>query len=82
MPDADTQTMFDVMDYLVWATMSGLKLKFELTDEDMSWINASVNSLVWHDHYAHEDTVSLPSYEFMQQLYEFSNVIEGADWQI
>ncbi len=28
MPDADTATMFDVQDYLVWATISNLNLKF------------------------------------------------------
>ena len=81
MPDADTDTMFDVQDYLVWAVMSGLDLKFDLTQEDMNWINASVNSYVWRDHLAHKDSVSLPSYEFIQQLYEFSNVIEGDDWR-
>jgi hypothetical protein len=53
MPDADTSTMFDVQDYLVWATISNLNLKFELTEEDMAWINASVNSYVWRDHLAH-----------------------------
>jgi hypothetical protein len=53
MPDADTATMFDVQDYLVWATISNLNLKFELTEEDMAWINASVNSYVWRDHLAH-----------------------------
>lgn len=53
MPDADTATMFDVQDYLVWATISNLNLKFELTEEDMDWINASVNSYVWRDHLAH-----------------------------
>ncbi len=31
MQDADTETMFDVQDYLEWAVMSGLNLKFELT---------------------------------------------------
>ena len=47
MPDADTETMFDVSNYLYWAHMSGLNLKFELTDDDLNMITASVNNGVW-----------------------------------
>jgi hypothetical protein len=31
MESADTDTMFDVQDYIYWAVMSGLNLKFVLT---------------------------------------------------
>jgi hypothetical protein len=79
MPDADTETMFDVMDYLEWAILSGLDLKFEITDDDYKWIHASVNSYVWRDHLAHEDLWILPSYEFFQQLNEYINVLFWGD---
>ena len=47
MTDASQDTMFDVMDYLYWANLSGLPLKFELTEDDLKWINASTSSYVW-----------------------------------
>jgi hypothetical protein len=49
MTDADSDTLFGVCDYLEWATLSGLDLKFELTDDDMKWIHASVARGVWRD---------------------------------
>jgi len=35
MPDADTDEMFSVADYLYWANLSGLDLRFELTEKDL-----------------------------------------------
>ena len=66
MPDADTETMFDVMDYLEWAVLSGLDLKFPLSQSDLSWVHASVNSYVWRDHLAYHELYSLPTNEFFQ----------------
>lgn len=82
MPDASTQEMFNVMDYLYWANMSGLDLKFELTDSDLNWINASVDSYVWRDHFAQRELWTLLSFEWLNQLDEFSNVIgKGANFE-
>ena len=39
MPDADTDTMLDVLDYVDWAHRSRLNLPFELTEEDLRYIN-------------------------------------------
>lgn len=47
MPDADTDTMFDVSNYLYWANLSELDLKFHLTPDDLNMIDASVNNGVW-----------------------------------
>jgi hypothetical protein len=80
MYDSDIDTMFDVMDYLYWANMSGIPLTFELTEEDLKWINASTNSYVWRDHLADEELWTLPSFEWMNQLNEFAEVVKGADW--
>jgi len=65
MPDADQNTMFDVMDYLYWAHLSNLSLKFDLTDDDLNWIYASTNSYVWRDHLADFELKTLPSYEWL-----------------
>jgi len=81
MPTASVSEMFSVMDYLYWAKLSNLDLKFDLTEDDMKWINASVNSYVWADHFSDKEMWTLLSYEFMQQLVEFTHVLEGADWK-
>lgn len=79
MPDADTATMFDVMDYLEWAIMSNLPLKFELSEDDVKWIHASVNNSIWRDHLAFSELNTLPAYEFFQQLSEFVDILNGDD---
>jgi hypothetical protein len=57
MEDADTETMFDVANYLYWANMSHLNLKFELTDWDLEWINASVQTGVWSKYNADHEQI-------------------------
>jgi hypothetical protein len=52
MQTASVDEMFSVMDYLYWAKLSNLDLTFELTEDDMKWINASVNTYVWADHFS------------------------------
>lgn len=73
--------MFSVMDYLYWAKLSNLELDFDLTEDDMKWINASVDSFLWADHWSDNEMWTLYSYEFMHQLVEFTYVLEGADWR-
>jgi hypothetical protein len=66
MPDADTDTMFDVSNYLYWANLSGLNLKFKLTADDINMITASVNTSIWNKYLASKEQVELPAYELMQ----------------
>lgn len=75
MLDADTQTMFDVSNYLMWAKMSGLNLIFNLSDDDLRYINATNNDDVWTDYLASQEEVSLSSFEFLNQITEFVNVM-------
>jgi len=55
MPDASTNEMFKVSNYLYWAKLSGLNLKFELDANDMNWIVAGENTDVWTSNLAHVD---------------------------
>jgi hypothetical protein len=65
MQGADTETMFDVSNYLYWGSMSGLDFKFDLTDADLNWITASVNRGIWNKYNASPEETTLPSYELM-----------------
>lgn len=81
MPDADTDTMFDVANYLYWANLSSLNLKFELSEWDLNWIYASVVRGVWNKYNAVHEQVDLSMFELMHQLYELSEVVLGADFR-
>ena len=52
MADADTETMFEVANYLYWANMSGLNFKFELSEDDVNWITASAMIGTWNKYQA------------------------------
>ncbi len=61
MMDGDTETMFDVSNYLYWAIQSDLNLAFELTEDDENWITASVMRGVWSKYRAYPEQVDLPT---------------------
>ncbi len=63
--DADTQTMFDLSNYLMWAILSKLNLVIDLTEDDLRYINATNNNDVWADYLAHQEEVSLSTFDFM-----------------
>ena len=65
MPDASTEQMFDVANYVYWAKFNGLPLKFELTGDEMAWVSAANNTNVWSDNWAFVDQPYLVAYEFM-----------------
>ena len=81
MPDASTEQMFDVANYVYWAKLNGLPLKFELTGDEMAWVSAANNTNVWSDNWAFVDQPYLVAYEFIQHLLEFSQVLKGDDWE-
>ena len=64
----------------MWAQMSGLDLIIDLTEDDLRYLNAINSSDVWADYLADQEEVSLSSFDFLNQVNEFINVIEGADW--
>ena len=41
MPDVDTETMFEVNDYIDLALRNDMKLKFELTEKDLRYIRVA-----------------------------------------
>ena len=55
MPNADTETMLDVVDYIDWARKSHLDLSFDLTDEDLRYISLADESRNYEDHAAPPD---------------------------
>ena len=47
MPDADTKTMYSVVNYIYWAEANDLKVKFTLTDEDRRLMNLAEESFLY-----------------------------------
>ena len=65
MPDASTEEMFNVANYLFWGHVSGLKLKFELTDDDLNYLNAAENRKIWRKYHSSPELISLAAYELL-----------------
>ena len=63
MEEADTETMFDVCDYLLYAQISGLELKINLDDNDKNLINASKDRKIWKTYLGDSHQIILPTYE-------------------
>lgn len=81
MPDADTDTMLSVANYLFWANLSGLDLKITLTEDDLNWCNTVENRKTWWKYLASDELSQLPAYKLMQEMNEFANVMQGEDWR-
>ena len=47
MPDASTEEMYSVNDYLYWAYRANLDLKFELTPDDLQNIMKAKDHKIW-----------------------------------
>ena len=69
MPDADTETMLDVVDYIDWANKSHMNLKIELTDEDLRLISLVDESRNYEDYAATPHQEMMATWQ-LQQLYK------------
>lgn len=63
MNDADSETMFDVADYILWALANDMKLKFDLTTEDLRYIKLADESGNYEDYAAQPDQKQLGTWE-------------------
>ena len=55
MPDADTKTMYSVVNYIHWAEANDLKVKFTLTDEDRRLMNLAEEAFLYTGYSAQPD---------------------------
>ena len=77
MPDADTETMYDVVDYIDWARKNGLHLKLDLTDEDLRLIRVADEAGNYEDYAANPDQKMVATWEIQQLYIEVSQIIQG-----
>ena len=65
MTDASTDDMYDVCNYLYWASMNNLDIIFadQLTDEDHNRITLTVNDNVFEKYEAQDELIAFPSFE-------------------
>ena len=76
MPDADTEKMNDVCNYIYWSTLSGLELKFKLTEEQLNMCLVSQQKKVFAN-YGDKELTMLPVYEFLTTLRDMTKVQRG-----
>jgi hypothetical protein len=72
MPDADTDEMHNVCNYIFWAKANYLELQFELTEEQMNQCNVSYHRKVYQKFDATYEEVYMPTFEYLETLVEFS----------
>ena len=77
MPDADTEEMLDVVDYIDWANKSGMNLKIDLTDEDWRLISLADESRNYEDYAATPDAEMMATWQLQQVYKEMSQVVRG-----
>ena len=63
MYDADSETMEDVVDYIDWARKNDMKLKFDLTDEDLRYIRVVDEAGNYKDYAASPDAEMMGTWE-------------------
>lgn len=56
----DYKVMLNLVNYIDWALRSGLKLNFDLTEEEMGYVEMAVETPIYQDFGAYPDQVFLP----------------------
>ena len=77
MPDADTASMYAVVDYIDWANRNGLDLKMELTEEDWRYIRVADEAGNYDDLAAQPDQKQMGAWELQQLYNEASLILRG-----
>lgn len=77
MPDADSETMFDVADYILWALDNDMELSFDLTEEDLRYVKLADEAGQYEDYAAQPDQTQLGTWELQALFSEMSRVLRG-----
>jgi hypothetical protein len=73
--------LYAVCDYIDWARQSDVKLKFDLDDKMIQYMNAAQDRKLFFRHHAHREQEHLPNYELFLQLNEIVEILaEGKPW--
>ena len=69
--------MKGICSYLHWANYEKFKLRFEVPDLAERWCQALGDSKLYYNAYGLEELWKLGGYEFLNQILEFINILEG-----
>ena len=73
--------MYSICEYIYWTRQSGIKLKFEITDEEYRRCLIAREKGTYTEFLASEELTALPVYQLMQQLSEMAAIVRGdLDW--
>ena len=73
----DYKVMLNLVNYIDWALRSGLKLNFDLTEEEMGYVEMAVETPIYQDFGAYPDQVFLPIWQLLQTVEELSQAFSG-----
>lgn len=77
LPDADTETLYDVATYVAWMKRNEKELSFELTEDYLARAEISANRKLYYENGANELLNAIPTYNLMKQLEEFIDIISN-----
>lgn len=74
---ADSEELYDNLNYMYWMKESQRELSFELTAEQWNRTNITVNRKVYYKFDGYIEETSLAALEFMQVQSEFAQILQG-----
>jgi len=74
-----TKELIRICDYIDWAMRSDIKLKFDLTEEDVRYINAIQDRKLYFRHLASDELEAIPNYELFIQLNEMVQILRDRE---
>ena len=82
MPDASTDEMHNVCNYIFWAKANYLELNFEMTEDQFNQCSVSYQRKNYRRFDATYELVYQPTFEYLKTLLEFSKIVQDElAWQ-
>lgn len=77
MTDASTKQMTNLCNYIYWARVSDIELKFELDDEEFALCQIADQAESYVKYDAHPELTLLPTYEMLSFIHDLARVQTG-----
>eukprot|EP00347_Sterkiella_histriomuscorum_P022996 403336353 len=71
--------LINLCGYIQWAQLENLQLKFNYTQQDLSYCLAAGDSKLYFKGYGHNETWKLGAFEFLRQIQEFIHILMHDD---
>ena len=82
LPDADTETLESLSEYIFWMNQNGNQLKFVLSESEQARAAVTAGGKLYYQNGANEFLNVVPTYELVLQLVDFIDILTNqVDWK-